>query len=179
MPTIGEWRRRAGHGRQSHDLVLLGSLGKACSIYGGCGVSRQICQHQTWKKICSNIGSPESMRDERRFVNIKPKKKSACMPRIGKWRSGRQIQCTVVVGFQVKDFFGKFKVSTTREKITLNQFQFQVPDAKSLFTVPIADTLSGKNVHAWVSVVSYLKKWIKIKILKQKQNPVSPLEVAS
>ena len=116
------------------------------------------------------------MRDERRFVNIKPEKKNlpACRGSASgagapvtvashmTWccsdHSGRQIQCTVVVGFQVKDFFGKFKVSTTREKITLNQFQFQVPDAKSLFTVPIADTLSGKNVHAWVSVVSYLKK---------------------
>ena len=41
MPRIGEWRRRAGHGRQSYDLVLLGSLGKASSMYGGCGVSSE------------------------------------------------------------------------------------------------------------------------------------------
>ena len=41
MPRIGEWRRRAGHGRQSHDLVLLGSLGKANSMYGGCRVSSE------------------------------------------------------------------------------------------------------------------------------------------
>ena len=32
MLRISEWRRRAGHGRQSHDLVLLGSLRKANSI---------------------------------------------------------------------------------------------------------------------------------------------------
>ena len=64
------------------------------------------------------------------------------MPRIGEWRwlagapvtvashmtwgcsdhSGRQIQCTVIVGFQVKDLFG-----TIRERITLNQFHFKVP----------------------------------------------------
>ena len=35
MPRIGKWRRRAGHGCQSHDLVLLGSLGKASSMHGG------------------------------------------------------------------------------------------------------------------------------------------------
>ena len=39
--------------------------------------------------------------------------------------SGRQVQCTVVVEFQVRDFFVNLKVSTIRERITLNQFQFQ------------------------------------------------------
>ena len=40
--------------------------------------------------------------------------------------------------------------------------------AVSASTVPIADILSGKNVRAWVSMVLYLKKLIKIKILKRK-----------
>ena len=83
------------------------------------------------------------MRDERRFVNIKPEKKNlpACRGSASgagapvtvashmTWccsdHSGRQIQCTVVVGFQVRDFFGNLKASTIRERITLNHFQFQ------------------------------------------------------
>ena len=47
-----------------------------------------------------------------------------------------------------------------------------------MYTVPIAEILSGKNARAWVSMVLYLKKEIKIKILKRKKNPWSPLEVA-
>ena len=35
-------------------------------------------------------------------------------------------------------------------------------------TVPIAKILSVKNVRAWVSMVSYLKNLIKMKILKRK-----------
>ena len=34
-------------------------------------------------------------------------------------------------------------------------------------TLPTADILSGKNARAWVSMVLYLKKQKKIKILKQ------------
>ena len=45
-------------------------------------------------------------------------------------------------------------------------------------TLPAAEILSGKNARAWVSMVLlYLKKEMKIKILKQK-NPGSHLEVA-
>ena len=47
-----------------------------------------------------------------------------------------------------------------------------------MFTLPIAEILSGKNVRAWVSMVLYLKKLMKIKILKRKKNPGSRLEVA-
>ena len=36
----------------------------------------------------------------------------------------------------------------------------------SSHTVPIAEILSVKNARAWVSMVSYLKKRMKIKILK-------------
>ena len=48
----------------------------------------------------------------------------------------------------------------------------------SLYTLPTAEILSGKNARAWVSMVLYLKKLIKIKILKRKKNPGSRLEVA-
>ena len=44
-------------------------------------------------------------------------------------------------------------------------------------TVPIAEILSGKNARAWVSMVLYLKKQMEIRILKQKKNPESRLEV--
>ena len=33
-------------------------------------------------------------------------------------------------------------------------------------TLPTAEILSGKKVRAWVSIVSYLKKEMKIEILK-------------
>jgi hypothetical protein len=49
--------------------------------------------------------------------------------------------------------------------------------AESRVTLPTADILSGKNVRALVSMVSYLKKYMKIKMLKRKRNPGSPLEV--
>ena len=45
------------------------------------------------------------------------------------------------------------------------------------YTLPTAEILSGKNVRAWVSMVLYLKKK-KIKVLKQKKNPGTRLEVA-
>ena len=45
-------------------------------------------------------------------------------------------------------------------------------------TLHTADILSGKNARAWVSMVLYLKKKIRIKMLKRKKNPGSPLEVA-
>ena len=45
-------------------------------------------------------------------------------------------------------------------------------------TLPTAEILSGKNARAWVSMVLYLKKLMKIKILKRKKNPGSRLEVA-
>ena len=54
-------------------------------------------------------------------------------------------------------------------------------DSKSIplhFTLPTAEILSGKNARAWVSMVLYLKKQMKIKILKRKKNPRSCLEVA-
>ena len=44
-------------------------------------------------------------------------------------------------------------------------------------TLPTAEILSGKNAQAWVSIVLCFKKWIKIKIFKQKRNPGSRLEV--
>ena len=44
--------------------------------------------------------------------------------------------------------------------------------------LPTAEILSGKNARAWVSMVLYVKKLIKIKILKRKKNPGSHLEVA-
>ena len=44
--------------------------------------------------------------------------------------------------------------------------------------MPIAEILSGKNARTWVSMGLYLKKLIEIKILKQKTNPGSRLEVA-
>ena len=44
-------------------------------------------------------------------------------------------------------------------------------------TLPTAEILSGKNARAWVSMVLY-KKIMKIKVLKQKINPGSRLEVA-
>ena len=47
-----------------------------------------------------------------------------------------------------------------------------------LGTVPIDKILSVKNVRAWVSMVSYLKKLIKIRILKRKKNPGSRLGFA-
>ena len=37
-------------------------------------------------------------------------------------------------------------------------------------TLPTAEILSGKNVRAWVSMLSYLKKEMKIKILKRKKS---------
>ena len=46
-----------------------------------------------------------------------------------------------------------------------------------MYTLPTAEILSGKNARAWVSMVLYLKKEMKIKISKQK-NPGSRLEVA-
>ena len=48
----------------------------------------------------------------------------------------------------------------------------------TVLTVPTAEMLSGKNARARVSMVLYLKKLIKIKILKRKKNPGSHLEVA-
>ena len=39
-----------------------------------------------------------------------------------------------------------------------------------LYTLPIAKILSVKNARVWVSMVSYFKKWMKIKILKRKKN---------
>ena len=36
-------------------------------------------------------------------------------------------------------------------------------------TVPIAEILSGENARAWVLMILYLKKLIKIKILKRKE----------
>ena len=45
----------------------------------------------------------------------------------------------------------------------------------AVFTLPTAEILSGKNARAWISMILYLKKLIKI--LKQK-NPGSRLEVA-
>ena len=50
--------------------------------------------------------------------------------------------------------------------------------ATSRATLPTAEILSGKNARAWVSMVLYLKKSIKIKMLKRKKNPGSRLEVA-
>ena len=38
-----------------------------------------------------------------------------------------------------------------------------------LITLPTAEILSIKNARGWVSMVLYLKKKIKIKILKQKK----------
>ena len=179
---ISEWRRRASHGRHSHDLVLLGSLGKACSMYGGLwgfkqlharldrqnpwGMSADLSSSNLKKKIClyaedqwvasarrsrspvtwpgaaritkegkfnfgvsderliwklkSYLGSPESMRDEHRFVNIKENLPACRESASGagmpvtvashmSWccsdHSRRQIQCTVVVEFQLRDFF--------------------------------------------------------------------------
>ena len=49
--------------------------------------------------------------------------------------------------------------------------------SRILLTLPTAEILSGKNARAWVSMVLYLKK-IEIKMLKQKRNPGSRLEVA-
>ena len=40
-------------------------------------------------------------------------------------------------------------------------------DSKSIplhFTLPTAEILSGKNARAWVSMVLYLKKQMKIKV---------------
>ena len=45
-------------------------------------------------------------------------------------------------------------------------------------TLPKAEILTGKNVRAWVSMVLYLRKYIKIKILKRKKNPGSCVEDA-
>ena len=44
--------------------------------------------------------------------------------------------------------------------------------------LPTAEILSGKNARTWVSKVLYLKKRLKIKILKQNKSPGSRLEVA-
>ena len=41
------------------------------------------------------------------------------------------------------------------------------------YTLPTAEVLSGKNARAWVSMVLYLIKCMKIKILKRKKNPGS------
>ena len=38
---------------------------------------------------------------------------------------------------------------------------------RSQGTLPTAEILSGKNARAWVSMVSYLKKEMEIKILKR------------
>ena len=38
-------------------------------------------------------------------------------------------------------------------------------------TLPTAEILNDKNARAWVSMVSYLKRWMKIRILKRKKNP--------
>ena len=46
------------------------------------------------------------------------------------------------------------------------------------YTLPTAEILSGKNVRAWVSMVLYLKKQMKIKKLKLEKNPGSRLKVA-
>ena len=58
----------------------------------------------------------------------------------------------------------------------------EIPGAASYFdirqlTVPTAEISTGKNVRAWVLMVLYLKKK-KIKVLKQKKNPGTRLEVA-
>ena len=45
------------------------------------------------------------------------------------------------------------------------------------YTLPTAEILSGKNGWERVSMVLYLKKYMKIKILKPKKNPGSPLKV--
>ena len=45
------------------------------------------------------------------------------------------------------------------------------------FTPPNSEIICVQNVGAKVEMVSYLKKQIKIKILKRKRNPGSPLEV--
>jgi hypothetical protein len=45
-------------------------------------------------------------------------------------------------------------------------------------TLHTAEILSGKNAQTRVSIVSYLKKQIKIEILKWKKNPGSRLDVA-
>ena len=63
-----------------------------------------------------------------------------------------------------------------------NTKQFFLPTNQTMplstvVTLPTAEILSGKNTRAWVSMVLYLKKK-NIKILKQKKNPGSRLEVA-
>ena len=41
-----------------------------------------------------------------------------------------------------------------------------------LNTLPTAEILSGENARAWVSMVLYLKKWIKIKVSKLKKKKI-------
>ena len=48
---------------------------------------------------------------------------------------------------------------------------------QSIFTPSNSEIICVQNVGAKVEMVSYLKKQIKIKILKRKKNPGSPLEV--
>ena len=43
-----------------------------------------------------------------------------------------------------------------------------------LFTLPTAEILSGKNGRAWVSMVLYFEKEMKIKILKRKKKSLEP-----
>ena len=64
--------------------------------------------------------------------------------------------------------FGQFSV----HKILIFYIQWC-----AYYTVPIAEILSGKNVRAWVSMVLYLKKKLKLKYLNEKKNPGSPVEV--
>ena len=44
-------------------------------------------------------------------------------------------------------------------------------------TLPIAKIISAKNARAWVSMVSYLKKELKIKILERKKKFWEPFRI--
>ena len=56
------------------------------------------------------------------------------------------------------------------KKLFSKAWYFDKPNLSSVFTLPTADILGGKNARAWVSMVSYLKKLMKIKMLKRKRN---------
>ena len=62
--------------------------------------------------------------------------------------------------------------STCHDWQTLLVGIMQLP---KLPTLPTAEILSGKNARAWVSIVLYLKKQMKIKILKRKKKSWEPL----